>query len=433
MSLELYSYQIDAIRRLKTGSILCGGVGSGKSRTALSYFFMGVCKGQLELYSVDKETGSKTLILNGFEKAKKPRNLYIITTAKKRDSFEWEHECIPFLFELSNIKVQIDSWNNISKYKEVEDSFFIFDEQRVVGYGAWTKAFLKIAKKNKWILLSATPGDTWMDYVPVFIANGFYKNKTEFLRIHVVFSRFCQFPKVDRYLLTGRLIKQKKEILVDMDYIKNTVQHHENIFVDYDKELFCNVQKNRWNPFTNEPIVNISEYCYVLRKIVNTSDDRKLRVMELIRDNPRTIIFYNFTYEVDILREIARKLKIKHAEWNGQKHQQIPTSDRWTYFVQYASGSEGWNCTETNVIIFYSQSYSYRAMVQASGRIDRVNTKYTNLYYYHILSNAKIDKEISMALHKKKKFNESNSSFGKEFYNECNKKSMLQVQKSETT
>ena len=429
MSLELYSYQIDAIKRLKTGSILCGGFGSGKSRTALSYFFIGVCKGRVHLYSVDKETGNKEVLIDEFKKAEKPRNLYIITTAKKRDSLEWESECIPFAFEMSDIKVVVDSWNNISKYTEVENAFFIFDEQRVVGYGAWTKAFLKITKRNPWILLSATPGDTWMDYIPVFIANGFYRNKTDFIRTHVVFSRFCKFPKVDKYLLTGKLLKHRKEILVDMDYKKKTVQHHENVYVEYDSTIFKNVQESRWNPYTNEPIMNISEYCYVLRRIVNSSDARKEKVKDLIANNARTIIFYNFVYELEILRDIAKELNISFAEWNGQKHQEIPDTDCWAYFVQYNSGSEGWNCTKTNIIIFFSQSYSYRATIQASGRIDRVNTKYKDLYYYHIISTAKIDREISMALRRKKKFNETNSSFGKEFWDAQDRRPMLQVPK----
>ena len=416
MSLDLYSYQIDAIKRMKTGSILCGGVGSGKSRTALSYFFIVICKGRIRLFSIDTETGERTILLTKFREAKDPRNLYIITTAKKRDSLEWENECIPFVFDKSGINVVVDSWNNISKYINVKNSFFIFDEQRVVGYGAWTKAFLKITKNNLWILLSATPGDTWMDYIPVFVANGFYKNKTEFLREHVVFSRFCKFPKVDKYLMTGKLLKLRKEILVDMDYKKKTIQNHSNVFVDYDEDLFKSVQRTRWNPYTNEPIANVSEYCYVLRKIVNSSESRKEVVKNLIDENSRTIVFYNFIYELEILRSIAKELGIKYAEWNGQNHQDVPESDRWTYFVQYTSGSEGWNCTKTNVTIFFSQSYSYRAMIQASGRIDRVNTNYKNLYYYHVLSNAKIDKEISMALRRKKKFNETNSSFGKDFY-----------------
>lgn len=417
MSLDLYSYQIDAIKRMKTGSILCGGVGSGKSRTALSYFFMKVCKGKVRLYSVNKETGDKQVVIEGFKKAENPMNLYIITTAKKRDSLEWEGECGPFIFDDSGIHVVVDSWNNISKYVGVSGAFFIFDEQRVVGYGAWTRAFLKITKQNPWILLSATPGDTWMDYIPVFVANGFYKNKTEFLREHVVFSRFCKFPKVDKYIMTGKLLRLRKSILVDMNYRKETIPHHKYLYSDYDLSQVDTVRKTRWNPYTNEPIENISEYCYVLRKVVNSSDGRKEIVKQLIADNPRTIIFYNFTYELDILREIAEELKIKYAEWNGQKHQDIPETDRWAYFVQYTSGSEGWNCTRTNVIIFYSQSYSYRAMVQASGRIDRVNTKYKDLYYYHISSMSSIDKEISSALRRKKKFNETNSLFGKEFYN----------------
>lgn len=418
MSLDLYSYQIDAIKRMRTGSILCGGVGSGKSRTALSYFFMKVCKGKVRLYSVDKDTGDRSVIIDNFEKAKDPKDLYIITTAKKRDSLEWKEECEPFIFENSGIHVVIDSWNNISKYTDVDDAFFIFDEQRVVGYGAWTRAFLKITKHNRWILLSATPGDTWMDYIPVFVANGFYKNKTEFLREHVVFSRFCKFPKVDKYLMTGKLLKLRKSILVDMDYKRRTVPCHNYLYSDYDLDKVEEVRKTRWNPFTNAPIENVSEYCYILRKIVNSSNGRKELVKILIADNPRTIVFYNFTYELDILRDIANELGKEYAEWNGQKHQEIPKGEEWTYFVQYTSGSEGWNCTKTNVIIFYSQSYSYRAMIQASGRIDRVNTKYKDLYYYHISSMSKIDKEISMALKRKKRFNESNSSFRKEFWDE---------------
>ena len=424
MSIQLYTYQIDALKELKTGSILCGGVGSGKSRTALSYFYFKVCKGKQRLYSVNKDTGEKKLLLKKFEKPKDPRNLYIITTAKKRDSLEWEGECCPFIFNECGINVNIDSWNNISKYVDVEDSFFIFDEQRVVGSGAWVKAFLKIVKNNDWILLSATPGDTWMDYIPVFIANGFYRNRTEFIRTHVMWSRYSKFPKVSKYILTGRLVKYRREILVNMDYKRKTIPHHENVYVGYDMYAFNNVSKTRWNPFDNKPITNISEYCYVLRKIVNASDERREKVKELISSNDRTIIFYNFTYEVDILREVAEEIGIDYAEWNGQKHQEIPKADRWTYFVQYMSGAEGWNCIETNVIIFYSQSYSYRATIQASGRIDRVNTRYTDLYYYHILSRAKIDLEILAALRKKQNFNESNSSFGKEV-NLNEKKSML--------
>ena len=242
-----------------------------------------------------------------------------------------------------------------------------------------------------------------------------------------MFSRFCKFPKVDKYLLTGRLLKYRKEILVDMDYKKKTIQHHENVYVGYDEAMFKSIQESRWNPYTNEPILNISEYCFVLRKVVNGSDSRREKVKSLIADNARTIVFYNFVYELEILRDIADELNIVYAEWNGQKHQEIPNTDTWTYFVQYNSGSEGWNCTKTNVIIFFSQSYSYRATVQASGRIDRVNTKYEDLYYYHIISTAKIDKEISMALRRKKKFNESSSSFGKEFWDASNRRSMLQV------
>ena len=378
MSIELYEHQKEALPKLKNGSILCGGVGSGKSRTALAYY----------------------------ELKEKPRDIYIITTARKRDTNEWDDECKPFNFKC---QVKIDSWNNIGKYTDVCGAFFIFDEQRVVGYGAWTKAFLAITKKNNWILLSATPGDTWTDYIPVFIANGFYRNKTEFIHRHVVYSRYTKFPKVERYLDCGRLIKLRKSILVNMRFIKPTKSHHQTLISDYDKEKYFYVIKNRKNYDTGEPFKNIGTLCLNLRQIVNSDPDRIRIVKGLINEHPKTIIFYNFDYELEILREMAKELEIKKAEWNGHMHEPIPDKkySSWIYLVQYTAGAEGWNCTETDTIIFYSQNYSYKIMTQSAGRIDRLNTPFQDLYYYHIRSNSTIDISIMKALQKKKNFNAS--------------------------
>ena len=350
--------------------------------------------------------------------------MYIITTAKKRDSLEWDEELVPFLLyteteknEFYGNKVVIDSWNNIGKYKEVTNSFFIFDEQRVVGYGAWSKAFIKISKSNDWILLSATPGDTWLDYIPVFIANGFYKNKTEFLQEHVVYSRFCaKFPKIDKYVNTGRLIRLRNNILVDMDFDRKTKAHHEDVYVRYDTTKYKEAIKTRWDPFKDEPIQQASGLCYVLRRIVNEDDSRVVALMEILEKTPRAIIFYNFDYELDLLKHLFWSCDgveennlndYEVAEWNGHAHQPVPNSDRWVYLVQYTAGCEGWNCIKTDTIIFYSQNYSYKIMAQAAGRIDRLNTPYEDLYYYHLKSRSGIDLAISKALKEKKKFNES--------------------------
>ena len=401
MAMQLYEHQIEAIQQMKNGCILCGGVGSGKSRTALAYYYIQNDGSWACLYGADY-----------FPMGDPPQDLYIITTARKRDSLEWEGELSPFLLSThSDInlyanKVVIDSWNNIGKYTDVRNAFFIFDEQRVIGYGAWTKSFLKITKSNNWILLSATPGDTWQDYIPVFIANGFYKNKTEFTQEHVVYSRFTKYPKVDRYLNTGRLIQLRNKILIDMDFHRKTRSHHEDIYVQYSIERYKDIMKTRWNTWTNRPIKTASEMCYLLRKVVNTDDSRLVALMEILEKHPKAIIFYNFDYELELLREQYYGEGVEIAEWNGHKHQPIPEGERWVYLVQYTAGAEGWNCIKTDTIIFYSQNYSYKVMVQASGRIDRLNTPYTDLYYYHLKSRSGIDLAISKALRDKKKFNE---------------------------
>lgn len=382
---------------MKNGCILCGGVGSGKSRTALAYYY--------------EQQGGK-VGSDDYIPMTEPKDLYIITTARKRDTCEWQGELAPFLLSThpeSNYyknKVVVDSWNNIGKYKDVTNAFFIFDEQRVVGYGAWTKAFLKIAKANPWILLSATPGDTWQDYIPVFIANGFYRNKTDFIDQHVVYDWRAKYPKIDRYLNTGRLIRLRDRILVTMDFERQTVSYHEDVAVPYNISAYKALMRSRWNPWEERPIETAGELCYSLRKIVNSDESRRTALLELVEDHPKVIVFYNFDYELDILKSLHYGEGVEIAEWNGHKHQPIPDGDKWIYLVQYTAGCEGWNCITTDTIVFYSQNYSYKVMVQAAGRIDRLTTPYTDLHYYHLKSFSGIDLAISKALKEKKNFNE---------------------------
>lgn len=392
----LRDYQLEAMNKMSNGCILNGGVGSGKSRTSLYYYFK-QCGGTLE---------------GGYHEMTNPVNLYIITTARKRDTLEWENELAPLRLsskdELNYYKnkIVIDSWNNIGKYLDVKDAFFIFDEQRVVGSGTWVKSFLKITKVNKWILLSATPGDTWIDYIPVFVANGFYKNRTEFIREHVVYSNFTKWPKVSRYVNTGRLIRLRNKILINMDFERQTIPHHEDVYCSYNVSNYKDVIKTRFNPFTNEPLQDAGGLCYCLRRVVNSDVSRQIELLELIEKHPKAIIFYNFDYELEILKNIYYGDGFEIAEWNGHKHEELPDGDKWVYLVQYTAGCEGWNCVKTDTIIFYSQNYSYKVMVQAAGRIDRLNTPYTDLYYYHLKSRSGIDLAISKALNAKKNFNE---------------------------
>lgn len=375
--IELYEHQKKAVEELKNGSILVGDVGSGKSATSIAYYI----------------------------KNHSDRVLFIITTAKKRDSKEWEEELKAQ--DVDPMIVQIDSWNNIKKYKDVYGAFFIFDEQRVVGSGAWVKAFLNITRKNKWILLSATPGDTWSDYIPVFVANGFYKNKTEFYREHVIFNRFAKYPQIDRYVDTNTLNKYRRKILVQMKDQRTTNRINIRSGAEYNKDDYKKVWRDRWDIYDDCPIEETGKLFYLLRRVVNSDASRLEKLKRLMLMHPKAIIFYNFNYELELIKASLEEIDIPYSEWNGKKHEEILHGDKWAYLVQYSAGAEGWNCIETDTIIFYSQTYSYRARKQAAGRIDRMNTPFKNLYYYHIISYAPIDLAIQKALNSKKNFNES--------------------------
>lgn len=396
--INLYDFQLEAVKKMHNGCILCGDVGSGKSRTSLAY------------YCMQQNRSGNTIV---YEKIRQTvEDLYIITTARKRDTFEWDSELANFRMSTNpendafKHSVVIDSWNNIHKYKDVKGSFFIFDEQRVVGRGEWVKSFLKITKVNHWILLSATPGDKWEDYIPVFVANGFYKNRTQFYDEHVIWDPRVSFPKIRGYFNTNRLIRLRDQVLVQMDDQRTTIPHHEDVFVSYDISAYRELTRTRWNPWLEKPIETASELCYAWRKIVNSDDSRQIAVLEILEDHPKAIIFYNFDYELEILREIGYEEGTEIAEWNGHKHDALPTGSKWVYLVQYTAGCEGWNCVTTDTIIFFSQNYSYKVQHQAEGRINRLNTPYQDLYYYHLRSRSGIDLAIHRALMDKKTFNE---------------------------
>lgn len=387
---ELMTHQQKALDELHNGCILWGGVGSGKSRVAAAYYM----------------------------KHEQPKQVIVITTAKKRDGMDWNtefaHHGVGPMDSVAGTLV-VDSWNNIHKYVPVAGQFFIFDEQRLVGAGTWVKSFLKIAKRNNWIMLSATPGDTWLDYIPVFVANGFYKNRTEFKREHVIYNTYTTYPKVDRYVNVQKLVRYRSQILVKMHYYMETQRHPVVCTVEYDEALLDKVMKDRWNPYTNKPITSIAEYFYTMRKVVNSHPSRLEKLEKLMEEHDKIIVFYNFDYELEILRgkapDIQHNSPWGYAEWNGHRHEDIPNTDKWLYVVQYAAGAEGWNCIETNVVVFYSLTYSYKLWEQSHGRIDRLNTPFVDLYYYILRSKAAIDWAIWRSLKSKRSF--QNSDFAK--------------------
>lgn len=399
--ITFFPHQEKAIEQLRSGSILCGGVGSGKSRTSLGYFLIKECNGDLDR-----------------EKIKSPKNLLIITTAKKRDEKEWDSECEVFGLSQNKdesfcgIKVTIDSWNNIKKYIEFQNGFVIFDEQKVVGSGAWVKAFYKIASKNHWILLTATPGDSWMDYIPVFVANGYYKNRSSFLYEHAIYDRYSKYPRISRWLGHEKLERIRNDILVEMPFEKKTNRHEIIISVGYNKMLYKTVVRDRWNPYDNKPIENSSELYALMRRVTNSDESRLEAIVNIFSKHKRLIIFYSFDYELEILKSLDAVLSdVKIAEWNGHKHEQVPKTKNWIYLVNYMSGAEGWECIKTDTIVFYSQQYSYRIAEQSMGRIDRLNTPYNDLYYYWLRSKAWIDVAIGRAMIQKKDFNERRHAF----------------------
>ena len=394
--------QIQAVRQLQNGSILAGGVGSGKTLTSLAWYLTSVCNA-----ASFKKGGSLAK-----KKVKGSPTLYVITTAKKRDSLEWEEEAARLglstdpACSFTGSSIVVDSWNNIGKYSGREHAVFFFDEQRASGSGRWVKEFLKITKKNTWLLLSATPGDVWMDYLPVFMAHGFFRTRTEFMEDHVIFDRFAKYPKVKRYIGEAKLQRLRRSILVEMPVERHTTRERETVYCDYNRDLYKWVVKNRMDPWTDEPLRDAGGVCRILRKVVSDNDWRSEQAKRILSSNERVIVFYNYNYELDRILAVAESLGLPTAQWNGHRHDAIPAEPRWVYICQYTSAAEGWNCTSTDTVLFWSLNYSWRVTEQCEGRIDRLNTPYSRLKYYFLESHSSIDEAVRRSLSSKKVFNE---------------------------
>lgn len=397
----LYPHQREALTRMFNGCLLNGGTGSGKSRTGIYYFF------QKNGGSIEHQVYTPM--------RPNPPDLYIITTAKKVYDRDWEGELVPFLLypdpktrrtRYGN-KITIASWNVIQKYTDVKNAQFIFDENKCQGKGAWAKAFLKITKNNEWIILSATNGDRWEDYETVFIAHGFFRTRGEFRQEHLVYDPYVKnFPKIQGYRNETRLLRLRDRLLIDMDFERHTNQIHEDVYCNYDMKTYKDVLRNRWDIFKDEPITQAAGLCYVLRRIVNSDQSRQVKLLELLEDHPRAIVFYSFDYELDILLNLGYPEGTIVAQYNGHVHERLPDGERWVYLVNYSAGAEGFNAITTDTVIFFSQTYSYKVLTQASGRIDRITSPFTDLHYYHLKTRSGIDLAISKALKNKKKFNE---------------------------
>ena len=400
----LKPFQENCLERLSTGKVLAADTGAGKSIMSLAWYLSKECAS--DEHSLKSGAKAWTLYHGS-------PDLYIITTPKKRDSEEWESDLSKFNLvkgrnskEMGEVNIFIDSWNNIKKYTEIKNSVFIFDEQRAVGSGTWAKSFVKIAKQNHWIMLSATPGDTWSDWCPLMIAKGYYPNRTAFFNKHAVYNPYVKYREIIRWDNTDELEYYRSKMLVTCRMEKKTTRHFEEVIADCsNKYEVKRAYKERTNPKTGEPFKSASELCAYTRNIINTDPTRSAVGLKIIQMYDRIIIFYTLTDELEGIKWACNKAGRKMYFYNGEIHDQVPTGNNWAYIVQYTAGSEAWNCTTCNAMLFWDLTYSYKQFKQATGRIDRLNTPYSDLYYYAIRSYMPLDLAIRRALREKKDFN----------------------------
>lgn len=400
---NLRQFQHECVQALRSGKVLAAGVGAGKSIMALYWYVTKCCT----VRTSHNANGELFQIMPGSP------DLVIITTAKKRDNHEWDDELYRYALhqgenskKMGRVHVTIDSWNNITKYVDTS-AVFIFDEQRAIGSGAWSKAFVRIARRNPWVMLSATPADTWSDWCPIFVADGFYRNRTEFFRRHAVYSRYTKYPRIDRWIDEDYLNRCRDRVLVTCEVPRETERVVHQLTCAYDKETVRKAMKTRWNPETEEPFLNATELCFYLRRVIDTDPTRLSYAAHVVRDHRKVIIFYTLRAELEQILKLEEVTGVPVYQYNGGRHDDLPQGNSWVYAVQFQAGSEGWNCTSCNTVLYWSLPYSYKQAEQAAGRIDRLDTSYKTLNYYIMRSFAPLDLGIIRALRNKENFNAS--------------------------
>ena len=112
---------------------------------------------------------------------------------------------------------------------------------------------------------------------------------SQLIRSHVIFNRFVKYPKVEAYIDTWKLTENRQKILVHMHYEKKTKHVIKLMYASYDESLYKFVSEKRWNVYTDKPIKNISELCYVWRKIVNDDKSREDIIGRIIEEKRKVI------------------------------------------------------------------------------------------------------------------------------------------------
>lgn len=394
---ELYAFQKKAITELQQPDkhICIAGCGAGKGSIALHWL---------------KTTNKKKWLF--------------ITTASKRDSKDVENEMVMWFGKesLSSYSLEVISWAALAKWtitnwNSLEDYAFVFDEVACAKAGVSSnrgRAFIQIAKQTDcWTGYTATPGDRWEDFQAYFVAAGYVKNKTAFMREFCQVQTFKGYPEIVGYYDEHILKAYWKRLTVCPDtqaMLDELPAEQHKTYHFKPSPTYKRFLKERLDEDGNF-IDTVMGYCHYCRRLCLTAEKLQWVSDYLSGLGTNAVFFYNYIAEGEELEKVAKKALPKGAKvWRiDGKHHDIPTADTIGKYdivlAQYASGSESLNLQFMNHMVFVSPNYSYTTSIQARGRIKRIGQK-QNMFFWYLVCDGTIETDVYACLRGKSDFAE---------------------------
>ncbi|MBL0992197.1 MAG: DEAD/DEAH box helicase [Escherichia coli] len=405
--MKLFDYQKEAIENFESKPLNLSDVGTGKSYMSIGSYVKSECSKLLIICLAPK--------VNDFVEDSEIFNLNVTALnkgTKKNKELLSESNLVAISFESSWRLTELNKWVD-------KDTFIIIDESHKVSVSKSkvTKFVMGLSKRAKYnYLCTATPVsngklENW--YPQLFISNVFRKPKKEFEQLFVI-KQMRQMGSMRFMQITGYRNEHLLEQMIDEASVKYKRDKgylpEDYVYKTKKPAMYNKLKKSRLYKDDNDLRVeldNSSKLFNSLRQVshgflngiskqVSKEPFERLDAILETHNNERVVIFYNYKWEAEMLKQLLDKLKRPYGEYNGSVKDLKPfkNNDNGVVLAQYKSASTGINdFVISNVMVFNSMPLSSTEYLQAKGRTDRHGQDKTPLYY-HIVPDTPIEKKI---------------------------------------
>lgn len=292
-----------------------------------------------------------------------------------------------------------------------------------------SKALMELMKNNITIGLSATPMPNGMldDGVAYLVYNNYYKNQSDFRKQHIPPRMYDRYYKPDVYTIDYEIDPNR---FFELDLFKERIKattfvpdaevdfempHQRLHTLAYDlSQKTINDIYDMSNSYKERRYDSYRQYLSDIKRAISQDSNHVERMKLIVKENKdkQPLIFYETNAQLEVIEKGLNELNMPYKCINGQgnsdKLDDIDTTDtEQAIVIQYKSGGNSIEFTNSFVSIFYGLIYSWGDIAQAMGRNIRrgmPQDSYVNQYF--LLATHPHDSHVYDVIERKEEFSE---------------------------